>query len=43
MSLIDRGVGRYSLRRPRGNGERGEEDEDKGEDGGDEEEAEHPM
>ena len=43
MSLIDRGVGRDGLRRPRGNSERGEEYEDEGEDSGNEEEAKHPM
>lgn len=41
--MIDRGVGGDGLRRPRGDGERRKEDKDEGKDGGDDEEAEHPV
>ena len=41
--MIDGWVGRNGLRRPRGDGQGREKDEDEGEDGGNNEETEHPM
>lgn len=43
MALVQGRVTRERLGRPRGNGEWRQEDEDKGEDGGCDEEAEHPV